>query len=245
MRIQDVGFVTVFLSAPMAIVLVTTGYPAVGMLVLLIAMSAAVVARVESRRNPGPMSPALRWALHLPRGTHSSKRLLGMLQPKAGECILEVGPGDGVHSIPIARALGSAGVLEVLDIQPKMLESLKARADAMGIQNIRCSVGTAERLPYPDSAFDAAFLITVLGEIPNQSAALNELKRVLRASGRLVIGETIADPDYVSPSSLARSLQQAGFNEASRIGQAWSYLSCFRPGVTEARPDHSLLARRP
>ncbi len=39
------------------------------------------------------------------------------------------------------------------------------------------------------ATFDAAFLITVLGEIPDQEEALEELARVLKPGGRLVVGD--------------------------------------------------------
>ena len=43
--------------------------------------------------------------------------------------------------------------------------------------------GDAQDLPYEDDSFDAAILITVLGEIPDQDAALREIARVLRPGG--------------------------------------------------------------
>ena len=68
-------------------------------------------------------------------------------------------------------------------------EPPRRRARRAGVHNIVASRGDAERLPYPDGQFDAAYLIGVLGEIPDQTAALRELRRVLKPEGRLVIGE--------------------------------------------------------
>ena len=64
---------------------------------------------------------------------------------------------------------GSAGrSLEILDIQQEMLDHTLGRAGERGIENIRATQGDAQVLPYEDASFDAAFLVTTLGEIPDQ-----------------------------------------------------------------------------
>ena len=44
--------------------------------------------------------------------------------------------------------------------------------------------------------------MTVLGEIPDQDAALRELARVLKPGGRLVVGELFGDPHMVTSGKL-------------------------------------------
>ena len=61
---------------------------------------------------------------------------------------------------------------------------------------------TRSALPYDDDSFDAAYLVTVLGEIPDQDAALRELARVLQPGGRLVVGELFGDPHMVTSGKL-------------------------------------------
>jgi ubiquinone/menaquinone biosynthesis C-methylase UbiE len=74
-----------------------------------------------------------------------------------------------------------------------MLDDVMSRARTQGITNIRAARG----LPYGDGTFDAAYLVGVLGEIPDEPTALRELRRVLKPNGRLVIGEVFFDPDFV------------------------------------------------
>jgi len=45
--------------------------------------------------------------------------------------------------------------------------------------------GDARRLPYPDAAFDGAFLVAVLGEILDQEAVLKDLRRAIKPTGDL------------------------------------------------------------
>ncbi len=58
------------------------------------------------------------------------------------------------------------------------------RADPRGrTGNIKATQGDAQVLPYEDASFDAAFLFTTLGEIPDQQAAISEFSRVLKRRG--------------------------------------------------------------
>ena len=58
--------------------------------------------------------------------------------------------------------------------------------------------------------FDAAYLVTVLGEIPDQEAALRELRAVVKDGGRVVVGELLGDPHVVLPGALASRADAAG-----------------------------------
>jgi SAM-dependent methyltransferase len=169
----------------------------------MIAIIAFRAARVWNRKDPMAMPHFLRWVLFLPRGPHSPEALKRILDPRGGERMLEIGAGVGIHALPVAAWLRPSGVLHALDIEREMLHDLKRRAGKAGITNIVATQGDAQALPYPSHSFDAAYMIGTLGEIPDETAALRELKRVLKPSGRLVVGEVLVDPDYVSLSALA------------------------------------------
>lgn len=145
------------------------------------------------------MPHAMRWILYLSHLGLSPGRLHQAIEPHPGARVLEIGPGIGHHAIPTARRLAPGGRLDVLDIHPEMLKDLQTRAVARSIDNIVTQIGNAEQLPYGDATFDAAYLITVLGEIPHPESALRELARVVKPGGRIAIGEIFLDPDYVSP----------------------------------------------
>ena len=69
---------------------------------------------------------------------------------------------------------------------------------------------------------------TVLGEIPDQDAALRELARVLKPGGRLVVGELFGDPHWVSPARLGRGAGRAGLTFEERSGTPLGYFARFR-----------------
>jgi SAM-dependent methyltransferase len=196
----------------------------------VIAVAATLAARASSRRHPAPMPYSLRWVLYAPRWPLSVARLCRILEPRAGERILEIGPGVGIYSLPIAAELRPAGVLDALDVQREMLGALARRAARAGATNVVPAEGNAQRLPYPEGSFDAAYLVGVLGEIPDPAAALRELRRVLKPGGRLVVGEAlVVDPDAVRFPALLEVARRAGFDFERRLGPRFAYFARLRP----------------
>jgi SAM-dependent methyltransferase len=227
MRASDwLGFGALAALVASAVVL-ASGRPGWALASFLLGAVAALLTRHWSTRHPGPMPYALRWTLRAPRGNHSPEHLRRALDPRAGERILEVGPGLGIHALPVATAL-APGTLDVFDIQQEMLDDVMRRAHGAGITNIAPRQGSADTLPYSDGTFDAAYLVGVLGEIPDGPAALRELRRVLKPQGRLVIGEIFFDPEFVRLGAVEQLAGAAGFVLEQKLGNSLSYLARFR-----------------
>lgn len=209
-----------------AIVFLAIGKFITAVLLFVLAVVAWKIAKVWQRKNPIPMPYYLRWAMFIPRG-HSPKKLMQILKPISGERMLEVGPGPGIHALPVAAALLPGGTLDVLDIQQEMLDALKERAAKKGVTNIIATCGNAMSLPYPNETFDAAYIIGSLGEMPDAVTVLRELRRVLKRNGRLVVAEVIIDPDFVSINQLKSKAAEAGFHHNATTGPTISYFARF------------------
>jgi ubiquinone/menaquinone biosynthesis C-methylase UbiE len=185
--------------------------------------------------------------LDIPRPLITRRGLLGILDPVAGERMLEVGPGTGYYTLPVAARLGSAGVLEILDVRRSFLDHTVQRARGRGLTNIVPTLGDGMTLPYPDRCFDAAYAITVLGEIADPEAALGELRRVLKPGGRLIIGEILVDPDFTTLRWLVRHARAAGLLLERRTGTPAGYFARFRAEAKNPRPapfSTSIVRRR-
>lgn len=156
--------------------------------------------------------------LDVPRPFLGSRPVLEILAPRPGERLLELGPGTGFHTFDVATALEPGGTLAIFDLQQEMLDHVMAGAERRGIGNLEPRQGDARELPYDDASFDGAFLVTVLGEIPDQDRVLRELRRVLKPGTRLVFGEAALDPHVVFPRALERRCAAAGFTFERRTG---------------------------
>jgi ubiquinone/menaquinone biosynthesis C-methylase UbiE len=200
----------------------------VGRVAALVLGAAAIAAAVYwARTHPAACPYSLRVLLG-PRPFIGRERLLEVLEPAPGERILEIGPGTGYYTLDVAARL-AGGSLAVFDVQQEMLDHVMREAGARGISNVEPKLGDARALPYPDAGFDAAYLVTVLGEVPDQAAALRELHRVLKPGGRLVVGElALGDPHFVAPGSLSAAADPVGFKVEQRVGPPFGYFALLR-----------------
>ena len=142
--------------------------------------------------------------------------------------MLEVGPGTGYYALHVAEWLEPGGTLDVLDLQQEMLDHVMRRGQERGIENIVPTRGDARILPYPEGSFDAAYLTVVLGEIPDQEQALQELHRVLKPGGRLVVGEVFLDFHMIPFGALRERAEAAGLSFERRLGGPLGYFASFR-----------------
>lgn len=97
---------------------------------------------------------------------------------------LDVGSGPGNVTASLARAAGPGGLALGVDISEPMLARAVRAESGPQVGFIRAD---AQRLPLRDKTVDAVVSMAVLQLIPDPSAALAEMARVLRPGGRLAI----------------------------------------------------------
>jgi ubiquinone/menaquinone biosynthesis C-methylase UbiE len=190
----------------------------------LLSCAGVVGAALWWRSHPSACPYSQRFWVEAPHPFITRARLREILEPRPGERLLEVGPGTGYYSLPAAEWVSPGGSLDVLDVQQEMLDHTIRRAREEGIENITATLADARELPFGDDSFDGAFLVTVLGEIPDQDAALTELRRVVRPGGRVVVGELFGDPHMVTHAALRRRAETAGLRVERKLGGAvWHF----------------------
>jgi len=134
--------------------------------------------------------------------------------------VLDFGAGPGFFSLPIARRLSPTGRLVSADVEPEMLQALLRRASAAGTDNIWPVLCNDQSVPLTDRSIDRVLLCLVLHELENGHTLLNEIARVLRPAGRLVIVEwqpwqTERGPaieERVTPEEVCLRLEAAGLS---------------------------------
>lgn len=144
-----------------------------------------------------------------------------------GMMVLEVGPGSGTYTVGAARRVGAQGRIVAVDIEPKMIERVRRKAEEEGVHNIEARVADVYDLPFEDDTFDAVYLIAVIGEIPEPDRAMTEFYRVLAPTGRLAFSEILVDPDYPLARTLVDKASRAGFQLKRRRGNLIYYTLVF------------------
>jgi len=113
--------------------------------------------------------------------------------------VLEIGIGTG-RNLPHYRVDVS---LIGIELSPAMLEIARARARELG-REVDLRVGDAQALEFPDDSFDAVVCTLSLCTIPDDRAAVAEVRRVLRPGGRFLLLEHVRSP--VLPVRLGQRL---------------------------------------
>ena len=119
------------------------------------------------------------------RGRHEAIR---SLKRSTGH-LLEVGVGTGLSLGEYPPGLILAGV----DISEHMLAKARLRVRALGLNNVESlTVMNAERLDFPDNAFDVVVAQYVITAVPHPEAALDEFVRVTKPGGEIVLTSRIS-----------------------------------------------------
>lgn len=200
-------------------------------------MSAAVALAVRAaRRHPRPCPARLSFLVENPLMERwaGAETLLDRAGVVPGMRILDAGCGPGRLTVPAARRVGPTGHVVALDIQEGMLRKLRRRLADGAISNVRVvRAGIGDGL-LGEAAFDRAFLVTVLGEIPDRVEALREIHRALVPGGILSVTEVLPDPDYQSRSAVRRLAEKVGFDPVAVHGNVLAFtMHLRRPGSSD------------
>jgi ubiquinone/menaquinone biosynthesis C-methylase UbiE len=108
-------------------------------------------------------------------------RALPYLPPENSR-LLEIGFGSG----RLHRELAGSFYLYGLDLAPGMAQLTKRRLEARNLVPRLC-VGDVSALPWPDAHFDAVLSTFVFSAFPEAGPALDEMVRVTRPGGKVLI----------------------------------------------------------
>lgn len=135
----------------------------------------------------------------------------------AGDRVLDVACGTGIVARVAADRVGGDGEVTGLDLNASMLEvARRVRPD------ISWREGDAADLPFEDEAFDVVLCQAALMFFPDRVAALREMRRVLRAGGRLAVQVWGESPGYTVAGEI---VEEVAGRETADVFRAPSALS--------------------
>jgi ubiquinone/menaquinone biosynthesis C-methylase UbiE len=123
--------------------------------------------------------------------------------------VLEVGPGMGFFTLPMARLVGPSGRVVCVELQAKMLEALMRRARRAGLaERIEARTCGPDSLGVSDLALSIDFVLAfaVVHEIGDSERFFREIQTVLKPGGRVLFAEPSG---HVSESAFQVSLSAA------------------------------------
>ena len=150
-----------------------------------------------------------------------------------GDTAIDIGPGMGYFSIPMAELVGPSGRVTAIDNQPKMLSALVSRAQKKGFSDrIKTHLASPDSIGfYEKSDFILAFWMA--HEVPDQRRFFSEIRNLMKPKGLFLLVEPVI---HVSKKNFARAIETAkelGFviKESPKIRMSQSALfSCGKDG---------------
>jgi ubiquinone/menaquinone biosynthesis C-methylase UbiE len=137
---------------------------------------------------------------------------------RKGMRVLEIGPGMGFFTIPMARMVGEQGKIYCIDIQQKMLDALFRRAKKAGLADgIECRLSPPDSLGVTDfkDSIDLAVAIAVVHEVPDSRTLFREIHSCLKENGQVLVAEPlkrVTDKEFGATLSAA---SEAGLQRSS------------------------------
>ncbi len=139
----------------------------------------------DATRNAWTARAAAYAEYAVPKNRPFARRLIELLAPNPGERVLDVATGPGVVAVEAARAMAGEGDVLATDIAPVWDSWVADAARHAGVENIAFATMPADALGLPDDWFDVVACQFGLMFVTEPSAALAEMKRVLKPGGRL------------------------------------------------------------
>jgi ubiquinone/menaquinone biosynthesis C-methylase UbiE len=137
-----------------------------------------------------------------------------------GMTVLEIGPGMGFFTLPLARLVGPGGKIVCVEVQEKMLRSLAHRASRAGLaERIAPVVATEDSffLESYEGKADFVLLFAVVHEVPDQAKLFREMFRAMKPGAKLLLSEPTG---HVAEDAFARSVGEAKAAGFSVVGPA-------------------------
>jgi ubiquinone/menaquinone biosynthesis C-methylase UbiE len=152
---------------------------------------------------------------------------------REGMSVLEIGPGMGFFSLPLARLVGEPGRVICVDVQERMLNKLKRRAEDSGLLDRITAIltdGNSLHIETYEGQLDFALAFAVVHEVNDHDRMLDEVYRSLKSGSLLLISEPkshVTEEDFQATIETARA---RGFREEASL---------------DIRKNYSILLRKP
>ncbi len=183
------------------------------------------------RKNPSACPYGQRFWVEAPHPIVTRDRLRSVLRPEPGERILEIGPGTGYYTLDMAEWVGPEGKIEIFDLQQEFLDhTVGPRRPSGASPTSSRPRATPPRSPTRTTRWTPSSSPPSSGRSPTRSPPCARSHRVLKPTGRLIVGELFGDPHFTTQAALKRQAAEAGLAWETHSGNWFAYFARLAPG---------------
>lgn len=131
-----------------------------------------------------------------------------------GQTVLDLGSGAGIDCFLASRQVGATGRVIGVDMTASMVARAREASEKNGATNVDFRLGEIEHLPVGDREVDVVISNCVVNLSPDKQAVYNDVFRVLRPGGRVVLS------DIVATAEIPKSLRESAVAISGCVGNA-------------------------
>lgn len=138
---------------------------------------------------------------------------------KRGDVVIDFGCGNGFLEPELAKAVMPTGKIYAIDISREMIEDLVKNLPEEFKGIVHPIILMSDTWPLLDASSDFVFMVNLIHEVEDKHKLMNEAKRVLKKSGKLVVVEwkKVSSPkgppleERIAEKDMLELLRKAGF----------------------------------
>jgi ubiquinone/menaquinone biosynthesis C-methylase UbiE len=147
---------------------------------------------------------------------------------KQGWTILDVGPGMGYYTIPMAKLVGNSGKVIAADLQQQMLDGIHKRAHKAGVYGrIKLHLSTLDSIGI-NEPIDFCLAFWMAHEVPNHPRFFGEIVSKLKKDGSLLLVEPKVHVSKDNFEKTIESVKSAGLSLVERPKIFLSYAALLK-----------------
>lgn len=152
---------------------------------------------------------------------HWAAFVVSLVAARSGEQVLDVACGTGIGAREAARVVGPTGRIVGVDIDPGVIELARGLVQGSGTP-FEWHCASALQMPFENAVFDLCLCLQGLQFLPDRSAGLAEMRRLLKPSGRLAASIWGPLAHNKGHSAVVQALEDQGV-DASAAKRACSF----------------------